>query len=256
MIKAFSPSELAVQALQLSIPELPVSATDCKCGLCGACLIEGSTPCTPYRPPLDFSSEQLHPRRAGLVCAHCAALLAYPDSLTKYSRAVFTPEGAYRLTTAQDVAWLLLQAPTPLLAVFNTRKSAHMIWHTPVTYDRRLIGITWGKVTGTIRTQCVQAAYEGLKVLATHYNAHSKANIPWPVDGLSLRDENLHMAQLLPSHDLMLRQCDKPHITEALEAFDKLTQCERWALSAILLTSPTPSTPWHELGQLPPPRLK
>lgn len=256
MIQALSPSELAVQALQLQIPALTASTTDCTCGLCGTPIYAGITPCSSYTPALDFACEQLHPRRASTICSHCTALLSCPDALTKYSRAVFTKDGAYRLTTAQDVVWLLTNAPTPLTAVFNTRKSAHMIWQTPVTYDRRLIGITWGKITGIIRTQCVKDAYEGLKVLAAYFNANTRANISWPVDGLTLRDDNVHMAQLLPSHDHMLRQCEETHIVHALDAFDRLTQCERWALSAILLTAPSPSTAWGELGQRPPPKIK
>lgn len=252
---ALSPSQIAVSALALPTPSLETSSLSCQCGLCGQTITAGYTPAMPYSPPVDFASEQLHPRRAAWVCSDCSALLANPLTLTKYSRAVLTLNGGYRLTTAQDVGWLLLHAPAPLVAVFNTRKSAHMIWHTPVTYDKRAIGIAWAKSSAVIRTQRVQAAYEALARLSKHYNSKTRANYTWPVEGLSLRDDNIHMCQLLPSHEHLLRRSDEPAIQADLDAFDSLNQCERWALSAILLTAPNLETCWENLEFQQPPNL-
>lgn len=251
---SISPCEIVAKSLKLDYPkELNVANTTCHCGLCGLALQAGETSCTEYSPPLDFASEQIHPRRSAMVCSHCSAVLACTNVLTKYSRSVFTSQGAYRLTTAQDVLWLIKEAQGPLVAVYNTRKSAHMVWHTPVTYDRRAIAITWGKVTGVMRTNRIQAAYEALARLSAHYNSQTKANIPWPVDGLTLRDENVHMCQLLPSHDRALRASEDQDVQADLEAFDRLNQCERWALSAILLTAPSASTGWDDLSAKQPP---
>lgn len=250
---SISPSSLAAAALKLPTPQgLAPSPEDCACGLCGQLLLAHKSPACPYTPALDFASDALHPCRAALICSDCTAVMAYPDALTRYSRAVFTEQGAYKLTTANDVLWLLKEAPAPLVAIYNTRKSAHMIWRTPVTHDKRVISITWGAITGIIRTSLVERAYEALRLLAKHFNANSKSSIAWPVDGLSLRDDNLHSGQLLPSHDHMLRRSDDSEIQAALNDFDALNQCERWALSAVLLTSPKSTMTWHDLNPKPP----
>lgn len=131
-----------------------------------------------------------------------------------------------------------------------------MIWQTPVTLDRRLIGVTWGRTTGIMRTERIQAAYKALARLSKRYNAATQAQFAWPVNNLSLRDDESAMCQLLPSHEQWLRKhIDEGTIEKDLEAFDCLNQCERWALGAILLTAPSTSIAWEDIEVPRPPIL-
>ena len=250
---------MAALALNLAMPELPpLAQDDCDCGLCGQYLQKGVSAAKAYRPPTDFAHEHIHPRRSAWICSSCAAILAEPRMLTQFSRAIYQPHVARRMTTASDVAWMLLAAPAPFLAVYNTRKSAHTIWHAPVTYDKRAIGITWSNHDGTIRLNAVGAAYTALARLSAAYNSTTRAKFGWPVQGLSLRDDLSHYCQLLPSHDMRLRASTDEQIQSDLNAFDKLSLVERWALCAILMTFSSPRLAWDELPahiDHPPPLL-
>lgn len=250
-----SPSALVCASLGLEQAKLAfVSDVRCSCGLCGAD-IDKNAPVGQFRPDSDFSSEHLHPRRAHWTCNSCATVLAHPMLLTGWSRAVFCQEGAYRMSTASDITWMLTQAPTPFVAVYNTRKAAHMVWQTPVTHDKRVIHATWGRVTGTIRTGRVQAAYEALARLADHASKTNKAAYAWPVHNLTLRDDEAAMCQLMPSHEHSLRKSEDDQVLADLDSFDSLSQCERWALSAVLLTSTSRTTPWAKIAPTTPPRI-
>lgn len=249
--KSFLPisaSTLVCDALALERQPTPYySDCKCACGLCGT-PIKKNAPAGLFRPDSDFSSEQLHPRRSNWVCIACATILAHPMTLTGWSRAIFCANGAYRMSTASDITWMLMQAPPPLVAIYNTRKAAHMIWQTPVTHDKQIIHVTWGRTTGSIRLNRLQAAYEALARLADHAGKSSKAAYVWPVQNLTLRDDESAMCQLIPSHDRMLRKSDDAQVRADLDSFDMLTQCERWALSAVLLTAPSRSTPWGKIS--------
>ena len=137
------------------------------------------------------------------------------------------------MTQAADIAWMLLQAEPPFAAVFNTRKSAHVVCHAPVTLDRRAIGIVLGSVVGTIRPKQVLAARAALAKLTDLANAALSGRYTWAVDGLSIRDD--FACSLLPPHDTWLRQ--SAAASSDLQVFDGLNLVERWALSALLLAA-------------------
>ena len=243
---SWSASALAAHAMRVAKPKLDGALWRTSCSLCGTA-IEPGDPAGGFDDYGGFA--HLVASHQSATCQACASILANSDFLTTYSRAVFTPAGGFRMTQATDIAWMLLHAEPPFLAVFNTRKSAHVICHGPVTLDRRAIGIVMGSVVGTIRPTRVLEAREALARLTDRANAALSGRYIWAVEGLSIRDDS--MCEMLPSHDDWLRKC--ADVADDLERFDGLNLVERWALSALLLAAPDRD---HPLQFSAPPDLR
>lgn len=235
-----SPTHMAVRALGFAPPKLPVSTVDAPCGLCGTALKKGVTPAKVFEHNAEFGAfENLHPGRGNLICASCAVATSTTTGfMNKFSRAVFTATKAYRLSAADDVGWMLMQALPPFVAVFNMRSSAHVLWQAPITYDRASIGVVLGGVVATIRPDEVLEAHGALGRLAQVGNEALGAHYQWPIFNLSLYDDVGDICRLIPSHERVLRASDEPAVQHDLQVFDALNQAERWALSALLLARP------------------
>lgn len=235
-----SASELATTALKIRMADLPPSQMTGPCGLCGVWLTKGESVAAPYRPSVDFgAADHLSPSRAAIICQACVAVVATGNGLlTRHSRALFTPTGAYRMSSAEDVGWMLTQAAAPFVAVFNTKSSAHIVWQTPVTHDRAVIYVSLGQHVGTIRPHAVMSARLALERMAVFANEIMESHYQWPVMNLSLYDDVVDVCRLIPTHERVLRQSEAHDIGEALSLFDDINLAERWALSALLLARP------------------
>lgn len=231
---------MAVAALGLALPALPAAAETTTCGLCGCPIYKGKTPARRFAMSAEFGAfEHLHPDRSELICSSCVvATSATTGLMNRFSRAIFTAGTAYRLENAEDISWMLLQAEPPFVAVFNMRASAHVLWQTPVTLDRRRISIGLGNVVGTVRPVAVLAARCALGRLAEWSNAVLGAQYQWPVINLSLYDDATDICRLMPSHERVLRASEETVVMADLALFDDLNQVERWALAALLLARP------------------
>ena len=235
-----SPTHLAVSAMGFALPKLDVATADGPCGLCGVQLTKGVTPAKAFDHNPEFGAfEHLHPGRGSLICAACVVVTSTTTGfMNRFSRAVFTEKRAYRLSAAEDICWMLLQAEPPFVAVFNTRSSGHVLWQAPVTYDRASIGVVLGSMPAAIRPEAVTGARTALGRLAEAGNEALGAHYQWPVFNLSLYDDVTDLCRLIPSHERVLRASDDPVVQRDLQVFDALSQAERWALSALLLARP------------------
>lgn len=240
MHEILSPSALAIQALGFKPAELPVATTDGRCGLCGIPVYKGKTPAKPFTPGAEFSAfEYLDPAAPALICGACTVVTSTTTGfMSRYSRALFMRHEAVRLSSAEDVAWMLLHAQPPYVAVCNTRSSGHVLWHAPVTYDQRSIGVVLGNTVLTINRDKVSQAREALARLAIVGNEALGAHYQWPVINLSMYGELTDMCRLIPSHERVLRGACEPQVIDDLDVFDQLNAGERWALSALLLARP------------------
>lgn len=250
-----SPSHMAVKALGFALPALPTSPQDVPCGLCGFPLRTGTTPAKPFTPSQEFGSfELLHPARSTLICAACDVVLSTKSGfLSRFSRAVFTEQAAYRLTSAEDIGWMLLRADPPFVAVYNTRASAHVIWQAPVTFDVHAIGVVVGPNVFSVNRTALLRAHAALGRLAVAGNEILGAHYQWPIFNLTLQDDLVDVCRLIPSHERVLRACSDNQVEEDLKVFDGLSLGERWGLAAMLLARPKRALPIDDFR--PPPRL-
>lgn len=237
---SLSPSAIAVQAMGYPLPDLPLAQEEGVCGLCGIPIHKGITPVRKFVPSAEFGAHRhLDPARSGWICAACSVVTSGASGFTtRFSRALFTPTQAYRLSSAEDIAWLLMQAEPPFVAIFNTRSSAHMIWHAPVSYSRHAFGMTLGSITASLRPDAVLAAHAALSRLCAVSNTALNAHYQWPVFNLRMYDDLVDICRLIPSHERVLRDSNDPLVIADLRTFDNLNQAERWALSALLLARP------------------
>lgn len=237
---SLSPSAIAVQAMGYPLPELPVAQEDGVCGLCGTPIHKGVTPVRQFEPSPEFGAHKhIHPSRSAWICAPCAVVTSGASGfMTRFSRALFNPTHAYRLSSAEDVGWMLTLAEPPFVAIFNTRSSAHMIWHAPVSYSRHEFGIVLGNTSASIRPDAVLAAYGALSRLCDVSNEALRSHYQWPVFNLRMYDDLVDICRLIPTHERVLRDSVDPLVVADLRTFDNLNQAERWALSALLLARP------------------
>ena len=239
-MKTLSPSAIAVQAMGYPLPDLPVAQEEGVCGLCGVPIHKGLTPTRKFEPSPEFGAHKhINPSRGGWICAPCAVVTSGASGFTtRFSRALFTPTQAYRLSSAEDVAWMLTQAEPPFVAIFNTRSSAHMVWQAPVSYSRHEFGIALGNVCATIRPDAVLAAHGALSRLCDVSNQALQSHYQWPVFNLRMYDDLVDICRLIPAHERALRDNVDPLVVADLRTFDDMNQAERWALSALLLARP------------------
>jgi len=240
MTEIVSPTALAISAMGFKPAALPLSGTDGRCGLCAIPILKGKTPAKPFTPGPEFTAyEHLDVSAHAMICGACSVATSTTTGfMNRFSRAVFTEHEALRMSSAEDVAWMLLHAEPPFVAVFNTRSSGHVLWQAPVTYDHRFIGVVLGSTVLTIDRDKVLRAREALERLAVAGNAAMGAHYQWPVINLSMYDDLTDMCRLIPSHERVLRASGEPQVLNDLDVFDQLNAGERWALSALLLARP------------------
>ena len=174
--------------------------------------------------------------------------------MSKFSRAIFFENQACRLTSAEDIGWMITQAKPPFVAVYNTRASAHMLWRAPMTHDASAIGVAFGDSNVMIRPAAVLNARLALARLATIANSTMQAHYQWPVFGLSTYDDKPDLCRLIPTHERVLRDLTDKDVVRDLETFDALNRGERWALSALLLARPKRGQAISDFEQ--PPKLE
>jgi CRISPR type IV-associated protein Csf1 len=254
--RMLSPSFFATQALGLAmdtVTGIAPAKNDGPCGLCGVWLRKGETPAKEHQPAVDFgAADHLHPNRLAQICADCAvAVMSSSGLLTRYSRAIFTPQVAYRMSSAEDVGWMITQAQPPFVAIFNTKSSAHMLWQAPITHSRVQIGIALGGLVGTIRPSAVLEAHAALGRLTDVANEAMQSHYQWPVLNLTLYEDASDVCRLIPTHERILRQSQELQVRQDLQLFDALNLPERWALSALLLARPKRNLPIDDFAQPP-----
>lgn len=248
-----SASQFAVRALGLKVPELPLSTKTIACGLCGAGLSAGKSPAKTYEPNPDFGAhEHTGPHRHAIICSACTlATSAASGLMTKHSRAVFSGKSAYRLSSAEDIGWMITKAEPPFMAVFNTRASSHVVWQAPITYDRRAIGIMIGQQAGVIDQPKVLNARLALARLTEVANPELQAHYQWPVINLTIYEDATDSCQMIPSHSRILHKSKDAAVAADLAAFEGLNMPERWALSALLLARPKRSNSIEDFKRPP-----
>jgi len=244
---------MAVHAMRYPLPDLPVALADGICGLCGASLHKGLTPTRKFAPSAGFGAHKhLNPSSSAWICAPCAVVTSGASGFTnRFSRALFTVHKAFRLSSAEDVCWMITHAEPPFVAIFNTRSSAHMLWQAPVSYNRHAFGVVLGSVCASLRPDAVLAAHSALGRLCEVSNKALNAHYQWPVFNLGLYDDLVDICRLIPSHERVLRDSKDTMVVADLRTFDEMNQAERWALSALLLARPRRGGPLGPFEQPP-----
>lgn len=104
------------------------------CALCGIALVAGD-PAVPLKHTTfgeGFNNKLDVHTKGTVVCGDCEALWTM-DFLQKYSKTYACDTGVFKLASNEDIQAFILRPPaSPFVAVYNTRKTQHMIWRTPV----------------------------------------------------------------------------------------------------------------------------
>ena len=120
--------------------------------------------------------------RGKYICGDCAELWQQAF-LQKYSKAVATRHGVYKLASNEDHAWFVLTPPEPpFVAIQSTTTQQHLIWRAPVTYSKDLVHVRFGDEVLTLRPQRIREALSALSVLEALMKAEGLKGLPCKFD--------------------------------------------------------------------------
>jgi CRISPR type IV-associated protein Csf1 len=162
-----SPSKIAYDALAISPPALTghvnASAAPIPCTLCGSPIAPGEELRTAPMSKATFTDWYALAAPSGVMCVYCAPFMS-KHYLGKTQNAIFAANGAWKLTTANNLAWLfnpLDEQPRPeppFVVVRSVGKTDHLIWRANVTLDPNYIVMQIGASTYTVDVALIHDA--------------------------------------------------------------------------------------------------
>lgn len=230
------PSDLALEALQVSPEGIPYGGDATACSHCGKPIQHGDLH-TPVSVGQFFSDTRDLAAFTGIVCGGCA-VLRRKKAMNGLSYAVLTKDGIFPIAKDAHKAWLFLDPPEPpLIAVHTSATMQHLVWRTPVSLSKDLISLRRGGDLFTIRPPMIKAAITAAKALQERRLASEPKAIlsPYAVVDRKLRDAN---------HGKLSPKAVEAMTQEERNLFYALTPGEVWALTHLLTkTPPTPEKP-------------
>lgn len=128
---------------------------DMSCALCGAHIPVGSRYTPRKATSIDSGSFMDHAymadRYAPVICEDCQPLMT-KDFLQKYSSALVTAEGLFKLSSNEEIASFLLSPPdVPFVVTLSNAKQQHVFWRAPLNLSRKKFRIQFGPSVYGIR---------------------------------------------------------------------------------------------------------
>lgn len=228
------PSQIAVQAFGLDVPDLPVHQGEpSACGFCGKPILPGDR-CAPSANSEMFGDTRRLATHSGLCCPECSAVRKKPV-LNAASFALLTLDGAYKIAGWAERSWLCLTPPEPPFVVtIATSTMMHMVWKAKVTTDRRAVHIQFGDRQLTARPQQIKQALQiCADICARAQEAGQQAIRPVHID-IDLKQPNT--GQLNNVGQKFAKPGEKDFLAS-------LTLGDLWALGHMLVTKPAEPTP-------------
>lgn len=156
----YCPSRLVLSAIHqhtsmtVKVPAGTPATEAFTCRACG-CDYPAGEPMEYRKPGPTFTDWQylvgdtLPKKKTFPCCVHCAGIMdgSYLKSIqAKYSSAVYSAQGAWRMTRdAERIAFLLNPPEPPFVAFVATTMGQHVVWRCPITLDKDFIRIAFGR---------------------------------------------------------------------------------------------------------------
>ena len=242
--------QLACDVGQLPLPPAIASEVDQICALTGETVPAGVEGLVPWKAGLTFRDQyDIVDRTADYVAQETAAILERPY-MQKYSKSVISPDGWFKFATTHNVAWFLLNPPTPpFVMIFGLAKMEHLLWRTPLSLSREVFFIRLGQRLLRVRRQALMAIHEAQEPCVEAINAWCEEQQLTPIKAPFLpigRELNIATSGMLHPR---VYEAASAGVREAQDYFDRFRQLssgELWALGRIHaarnleLTTPEP----------------
>lgn len=252
-----SPSAVYRMAAQLKPAGDEAVPADTHCILCAAVLQAGVMAGRPFGRKANETAKKvlgdsfnnkldLRAMTGTHVCGDCLALWN-SDWLGRYSKSFACSEGVFFLQRNEDVAAFLLKVPKPpFVAIFSTKKQAHMIWRTPVSYSQDVFFLRIDDEILTIRRERLMAAWEALrkveKVMAEVKPAGKTRNLKPPAALFARELDSAKVGMLRPDVEALLMETGHQ---ETIASLNSLSIGEWWALNFLRFVDPDHPPEWR-----------
>lgn len=166
-LQRVSPSALLCTAAGISAAHTTVASVDTACGMCGIAIQRGEG-CVDIRHRFDDSFNNRYDLVEGrkLVCRHCSAVWTGSFWMSAGAVAYTAGDEVVKLWSKDDVVRFLLDPPRPPFIAFRKfAKQQHVVWRSPVNWDRSRIFLRLGDEILSIRLERVHAAVQAWHAL-------------------------------------------------------------------------------------------
>ena len=242
--------ELACEVGKLPLPPAVVSDVDQVCALTGTLVPAGVEGLVPWQAGVTFRDQyDIVDRQSSYVAQHTAAILERPY-MQKYSKSVISPDGWFKFATTHDVAWFLLNPPTPpFVMIFGIAKMEHLLWRTPLSLSRELFFVRLGHRLLRINHARLLAIHATQASCVDAVNDWCEAEQRKPINAPFLpigRELNIATSGMVHPALLDAAEAGIQPAADYIAQFRELSSGELWALGRIhaarslTLTAPEP----------------
>lgn len=238
-----SPSAILCHAAGIRVQSNHLAEADTACGMCGIGLSRGQACCDILKKFDDtFTNRADLVEGSRLVCMHCAAVWDESFWLSTGANGYTDGDEVVQLLSGQDKIRFLLDPPKPPFIVYQkVAQQQHMVWRSPVNWDRRRIFVRLGDEVMTLDLQKVHAAVKAWREVAQKLEALGRKH------AFAMLEQKLMtpgVGAVMPDAAQMASDAG---LGKQVQALDGLTAGEWWALESLRK---------HEEGApLPPRRL-
>lgn len=242
--------QLACDVGQLPLPPAIASETDEICALTGETVPAGVEELVPWKAGSTFRDQyDIVDRTSAYVAQQTAAILERPY-MQKYSKSVISPDGWFKFATTHNVAWFLLNPPTPpFVMIFGFAKMEHLLWRTPLSLSREVFFIRLGQRLLRVRHAELMAIHQAHVECVDAVNTWCEAQDLAPINAPFLpigRELNIATSGMLHPRVYDAATAGVVAAQDYAERFRQLSSGELWSLGRIHaarnleLTAPEP----------------
>lgn len=249
-----SPSRLAIAAAGFRPIGMP-AVTEGRCKMCGFEHNQGDPVVDAALPDSFTSWGELSAPGSPVVCGSCAAVSQDPW-MQAWMNACITQAGVYKFASNADIAYWLLNPPDgPFVMTRGDQQKQHLVWRTPVNYNREVYQVRIGEKLVTIRRAHLIKARDAALALSDLMNAQPQASIKrgrkaassFTNPFVAVAREMDSLAAGVLKHEVAALAANDPAAAEHVAVLRQCTPGEIWGLTAVLYSEPSLNPTLHTL---------
>ena len=247
-----SAPHLACHVAKLALPPGVASDIDQVCALSGVEVPAGTENLVPWKPKDSFRDQFfMADRRSRYVTQETSAILTRPF-MQRYANSVISTDGWFKFASTNDVAWHLLNPPTPpFVMIFGVTQMQHLLWRAPLSLSRELFFVRLGPRLIRVRHSRVLAALNLAEACLNPVNVFAAEQGKSPIRAPFMpiiRELNTDTIGEVNPRVIEAAAANVPEAWPFIEHFKSLSVGDLWALGriwagrSIELTQPEPIT--------------
>lgn len=253
-MKMISPSRLAIEAA--GFRPVGISAEkEGRCLMCGHVYAVGEPVVGASLPDTFTNWGELAAPGSQFVCGHCAAVSQDPW-MQAWMHSVITRDGVFKFASNADIAFWLLEPPQgPFVMTRGDQQKQHLVWRTPVNYNREVFQVRIGEKLVTIRRAHLVKARDAAQALSQMVSANREESKKRGRKATSdfinpfirvAREMDDLLAGMLRTEVLELA-AQNPDAQTHVDVLLQCTHGEIWGLTAVLYAEPSETATRHVL---------